>query len=153
MHIPGRFSVHRQECEGSRRSIRSHGGRGCEGSENPGLSAQKEVGRGVFSGDNHHGSIDIEEVIVVFEIITGAEFNAFRDQKRADQHNVVFKYLYAALARHFRFSFPQIGRSLHRDHTSAVHYLKRHNVLMNEDEDYASHYKNLTYHAEVLLVK
>tara|TARA_R100000329_G_scaffold147876_1_gene136002 strand:+ start:437 stop:838 length:402 start_codon:yes stop_codon:yes gene_type:complete len=133
--------------------MRSDGGRGCEGSENPGLSIEKEVGRGILSGDNNQGSIGIEDVIEAFETITGYDFRDLLLEKRATAYIIEFKYLYSALARHFRFSFPQIGRSLKRDHTSVVHYLKRHNVLMSKDKAYSNFFKNLCYHAEILLVK
>jgi len=107
----------------------------------------------MFSGDNHYGNLDIQDVIDAFEDITGHDFYFFRMQKRANSSTITLKYLYASLARHLRFSYPQIGRSLQRDHSTVVHYINRHNLLMEKDENYLQRYKDLIYYAELLLVK
>jgi len=79
-----------------------------------------------------------------FDQVSPMPLHDFAHHKRARAEHIKFRALFTAVARRLgRFSLNQIGTIFNRDHASILHYTKRHEELVNEDDDYALIYMDL----------
>ena len=68
----------------------------------------------------------------------------FAHHKKARAEHLRYRALFTAIARRVgRFSLNQIGVIFNKDHAAILHYQKRHEELVNEDDDYALIYMDL----------
>ena len=159
MQIQGRLSVlHRQT--GKQRAIqqfkrrvdssnedRGQGGadsRGCQRLQDTYLSFEKETGRGLLSRYADIGSLTLGQFMHFFDKVSPMPLHEFALHKKARAEHIRFRALFTAVARRLgRFSLNQIGTIFNKDHASILHYTKRHEELVNTDDDYALVYMDL----------
>ena len=68
----------------------------------------------------------------------------FAHHKKARAEHLRYRALFTAIARRVvRISLNQIGVIFNKDHASILHYQKRPEELVNEDDDYALIYMDL----------
>ena len=79
-----------------------------------------------------------------FDKVSPMPFDEFTLHKKARAEHIRFRALFTAVARRLgRFSLNQIGTIFNKDHASILHYTKRHEELVNTDDDYALVYMDL----------
>ena len=137
MQLPGRFQVFRQESNGDNGTDGNHDGRGCQRVQNPGLSAQEEAGRGIISSQDNRNMITTIELALLFQDVTKIPFKLLYQDCRKDNDLMHLKFMWTGLCRFYKRSYPQIGQSIRRDHSTAIFYFKRHEKMMKEDKEYA----------------
>ena len=146
MQLPGRFQVFRQESQGNDESNGNDGGRGCEGIQNPGLQNEEEVGRGILSSEDHRNMITDTfwrniittlDLALLFQDVTKIPFKVLYQDCRKDNEVIHMKLMWTALCRFFKRSYPQIARTIRKDHSTCVWYYKRHKKMMKEEQWYS----------------
>tara|TARA_Y100000052_G_scaffold20187_1_gene20087 strand:+ start:497 stop:796 length:300 start_codon:yes stop_codon:yes gene_type:complete len=79
-----------------------------------------------------------------FDKVSPMPLHDFAHHKKARAEHMRFRALFTAIARRLgRFSLNQIGVIFNKDHASILHYQRRHEELVNEDDDYALIYMDL----------
>ena len=108
------------------------------------LSFEKETGRGLLSRYADIGSLTLGQFMHFFDKVSPMPLHEFALHKKARAEHIRFRALFTAVARRLgRFSLNQIGTIFNKDHASILHYTKRHEELVNTDDDYALVYMDL----------
>ena len=88
--------------------------------------------------------MSLQKFIHYFDQVSSLPFHDFAHHKRAKAEQVKYRALFTALARRIGlFSFPQLGQLFKKDHTTIIHYEKRHLEMFEEDDAYALIYMDL----------
>ena len=144
MQIPGRFPLFLQG-----EACQDFGGR--EGYENPGLQAEEEVGRGLLPRNEDRGGLRPSDIAAAIEMVTLISFSQVVSKKRAMGKLLKLRFMFTALCRKYLvFSFPQIGRLLGKDHTTAVYYEKKHKEQLM-DPEYLEQYNHIEKNVQDIL--
>ena len=144
MQIPGRFPLFLQEAK-----CQSFGGR--KGDENPNVSFEEEVGRGIVSRNENRGGLRPSDIAAAIEMETLISFSQVVSEKRAMGKLLKLRFMFTALCRKYLvFSFPQIGRLLGKDHTTVVYYEKKHKES-SMDPEYAEQYNQIEKNVQDIL--
>ena len=118
--------------------------RGCQRLQDTYLSFEKETGGGLLSRYADQGSITLGQFMHFFDKVSPMPLHEFALHKKARAEHLRFRALFTAVARRLgRFSLNQIGTIFNKDHASILHYTKRHEELVNEDDSYALIYMDL----------
>ena len=89
-----------------------------------------------------------------FDKVSPVPLHDFAHHKKARADHIKFRALFTAVARRLgQFSLNQIGTLFNRDHASILHYTKRHEELVNTDDDYALVYMDLEENIKKLMDK
>jgi len=159
MQLQGRFPIFHGS-EGRRKAIqeferrvsstnddRGSGGphsRGCQRLQDTYLSFEKETRGSLLSRYTDQRSITMGQFMHFFDQVSPMPLHDFAHHKRARAEHIKFRALFTAVARRLgRFSLNQIGTIFNRDHASILHYTKRHEELVNDDDSYALIYMDL----------
>ena len=126
MHIQSRFQVHMQEQYGAKRAKRDDNRRGRQRLQDQGLSDKEKARPGTVSWGDYTGEITLKEVVQAVENETGVLLIDMRRKSRARTLQrddvVIARQLVAVLGYELSTSsFADIGRCLHRDHTTVMH--------------------------------
>lgn len=144
MSIPGRFPLFLQG-----EACQDFGGR--KGDENPGLQIEEEVGRGILSRNEDRGGLRPSDIAAAIEMVTLISFSQVVSKKRAMGRLLKLRFMFTALCRKYLvFSFPQIGRLLGKDHTTAVYYEKKHRES-SMDPEYLEQYNQIEKNVQDIL--
>lgn len=144
MSIPGRFPLFLQG-----EACQDFGGR--KGDENPGLSFEEEIGRGILSRNEDRGGLRPSDIAAAIEMVTLISFSQVVSKKRAMGRLLKLRFMFTALCRKYLvFSFPQIGRLLGKDHTTAVYYEKKHRES-SMDPEYLEQYNQIEKNVQDIL--
>ena len=116
------------------------------------LSFKKETRGGLLSRYADSGSITLGQFMHFFDKVSPVPLHDFAHHKKARADHIKFRALFTAVARRLgRFSLNQIGTLFNRDHASILHYTKRHEELVNTDDDYALVYMDLEENIKKLM--
>ena len=144
MQVSGGFQVFRSE-------EKNASGRGCEGDENPGVSPQEEIGRGILPRPQDNGGLRLQDIVTAMEWETRISFNQVKSGKRAMGKLLKLRFMFTALCRKYLiYSFPQIARLLGKDHTTTVYYDKKHRES-SMDPEYLEQYNQIEANVEEIL--
>jgi len=144
MQVSGGFQVFRSE-------EKNEGVGGCQGDENPGVSPQEEVGRGILSRHEDNGGLRLQDIVTAMEWETRISFNQVKSGKRAMGKLLKLRFMFTALCRKYLvYSFPQIARLLGKDHTTTVYYDKKHRES-SMDPEYLEQYNQIEANVEEIL--
>ena len=80
----------------------------------------------------------------LFDKASPMPLHDFAHHKKAKTVQLKYRALFTAVARRLgRFSLNQIGNIFNRDHSSIMYYSKRHDDLVNHDDNYSLLYMDL----------
>ena len=80
----------------------------------------------------------------LFDKASPMPLHDFAHHKKAKTVQLKYRALFTAVARRLgRFSLNQIGNIFNRDHSSIMYYSKRHDDLVNTDDNYSLLYMDL----------
>jgi hypothetical protein len=167
MQLSGRFSLfHSSRSEPRHIQERKRRASNCDIDPRPGrsgsrrlqrishghLQAQEETGRGFIPRHYNQGNLTLNRFIDYFDEVSSIKFDSFALHKRAKGDQIRFRSLFTALARQIGlFSFPQLGKVFNKDHSTIVHYEKKHQELWDEDDAYALIYMDLEQNIKKLI--
>ena len=144
MQVSSGFQVFRSEKE------YASGGR-CEGNENPSVSPQEEVGRGIIPRNQDNGGLSLRDIKWAIEYTTKVSFEQYKVGDRVMGKLLKLRVMFTALCRKFlEYSYPQIGRLFGKDHTTAVFYKKKHDQY-KMDPEYLEQYNQIEANVEEIL--
>jgi len=145
MQLQRRFQILLQgeKCE-------DFGGR--KGYENPNLSSEEEVGRGIVSRNQNRGGLRPSDIAAAIEMETLISFSQVVSKKRAMGKLLKLRFMFTALCRKYlEFSFSQIAKLLGgKDHTTVVYYEKKHKEQLM-DPEYAEQYNQIEKNVQDIL--
>ena len=96
--------------------------------------------------------MSLQKFIHYFDQVSSLPFHDFAHHKRAKAEQVKYRALFTALARRIGlFSFPQLGQLFKKDHTTIIHYEKRHLDMFENDDAYALIYMDLEENIKKLI--
>ena len=96
--------------------------------------------------------MSLQKFINYFDEVSTLPFHDFAHHKRAKAEQVKYRALFTALARRIGlFSFPQLGQLFKKDHTTIIHYEKRHLDMFENDDAYALIYMDLEENIKKLI--
>ena len=139
MYLSSRFQLLRQAAEGRVGSGRNDGSRGRERLYHASLSLKKEAGRGSVHSEDHRDMKTLD-IALAFQYVTQVPFENLFEDCRKDNEFKHLKYWWTATCRFFKRSYPQIGETLGRDHSTCVFYYKRHLKMMDDEQWYREGY-------------
>ena len=144
MQVSGGFQVFRSE-------EKNEGVGGCEGDENPGVSPQEEIGRGILPRHQDNRGLSLRDIKWAIEYTTKIPFEQYQQGDRVMGKLLKLRVLFTALCRRFlEYSYPQIGRLFSKDHTTAVFYKKKHDQY-KMDPEYLEQYNQIEANVEEIL--
>jgi len=140
MYLQSRFQIFRQAPEGSVGSGRNHGSRGRKGLQNTNLQVEKEAGRGIVPGEDNRIMITTIDLALVFQEITKISFTVMYEDCRKDNEFIHLRFMWTGVCRFFKRSYPQIAKTIRKDHSTCVFYYKRHLMMMDKYDWYSESY-------------
>jgi len=128
MQIHSRFQLF--QAEGTGRG-------GCQRVQDTSLQAKEEAGRSHTSGGENLGDIaetvSVKKILLALSDVTGCPPLELINHRRS-REVMPYRHLLYALAKELTWqSFPQLGKTLNRDHSTVLHGAKRGQKLIETD--------------------
>ena len=149
MQVQSRFSILRQVRDWARRTKRCPCCGGREGVSDGNIPAEKKAGGGQFSRRENSGNrrqqVSVEQILTAVSATSKIDIDTLLSKQRT---KIVVRWRRFAylLCRDLRgMSFPEIGKTFKRDHTSVLYGIGKITMAINEDAEVAEMYEGLVH--------
>mgnify|MGYP003125111268 FL=1 len=120
---------------------------GCKGVQDTSISLEEEAGRSHTSGGENLGDIaetvSVKKILLALSDVTGCPPLELINHRRS-REVMPYRHLLYALAKELTWqSFPQLGKTLNRDHSTVLHGAKRGQKLIETDPKITKVYKQV----------
>jgi chromosomal replication initiation ATPase DnaA len=120
---------------------------GCKGVQDTSISLEEEAGRSHASGGENLGDIaetvSVKKILLALSDVTGCPPLELINHRRS-REVMPYRHLLYALAKELTWqSFPQLGKTLNRDHSTVLHGAKRGQKLIETDPKISKVYKQV----------
>lgn len=146
MQLYSRLSIHRPQKKGAERTKRMSSSRGCEGVQDPNIQAQEEAGGSSLPIYNNSGNrpqnLCSKEIINRVSELTNIPVLLLQSSRRGKMlHISKVRHVLCLLCHDLTYeTSSQIGRNLHKDHTTIMNGIKRGKVLVATEAKYEALY-------------
>tara|TARA_R100001129_G_scaffold118819_1_gene82287 strand:- start:4 stop:300 length:297 start_codon:yes stop_codon:yes gene_type:complete len=80
------------------------------------------------------------DLALVFQEITKISFTVMYEDCRKDNEFIHLRFMWTGVCRFFKRSYPQIAKTIRKDHSTCVFYYKRHLMMMDKYDWYSESY-------------